>query len=67
MSSSSADKGRFRLALKGDVTVIAADDEEEEDDNDVDVVAADDEEDNASLCVCVKSTEDIAAIPVAPE
>lgn len=65
MSSSSADKGRFRLALKGDVTVIAADDEEEEDDNDVDVVAADDEEDNASLCV--KSTEDIAAIPVAPE
>lgn len=65
MSSSRADKGRFRLALKGDVTVIAADDEEEEDDNDVDVVAADDEEDNASLCV--KSTEDIAAIPVAPE
>jgi len=67
VSSSSADKGRFRLALKGDVTVIAADDEEEEDDNDVDLVVVDDDDDDVGASRCVKSTEDIAASPVAPE
>ena len=63
VSSSSADKGRFRLALKGDVAVIAADDEEEEDDNNVVVV----DDDDVGASRCVKSTEDIAASPVAPE
>jgi len=66
VSRSNEERGLFRLALKGDVTVIAeaiaadaaaADTADEEEDSDGEVIAS----------LCVKSIKDEEANPVTPE